>query len=106
MLGREEARDEWGDEGDDNHDHRIEIVRNQDLLLKNAIAHADGEYDYHTESMRDVDPDLRRELERENDERWGYNSGLETRQEDDNGNEQQEEEEEVDMDIVSDSDDE
>lgn len=72
LWGREEAREEWGDDGDEGHDERIEKLRDQGLLLSNAIAHADGDYEYQTERMQDMDPDLRRELEEENNERWRY----------------------------------
>ena len=68
-MGREEAREEWGDDGNDGHDERIEKLRGQKQLLNNDIAHAEGSYEYQTEGMQDMDPDLKRELEEENNER-------------------------------------
>lgn len=99
LMGREEAREEWGDDADDGHDERIEKLRDQDQLLKHGIAHAEGEYEYQTERMQDMDEDLRHELERENDERWPANE-----HEEGSGVDQRENEEEEDMDIESDSD--
>lgn len=97
LQEREEAREEWGDDGNEGHDDRIEILRGQSQLLGHAIAHAEGTYEYQTEGMQDMDADLRRELEQENNERWGHYGY----QEHDSGSEQGET---SDMDIVSDSD--
>ena len=71
-------------------------------MLEHDVAHADGEYEYQTERMQDMDPDLRRELEEKNYERWGYNKEVEgdLYQEDEN----EQEDETSDMDIISDSD--
>ena len=98
LMGRERARDEWGDDANDGHDERIEKLRGQDQLLKHDIAHAEGEYEYQTERMQDIDEDLRRELERENDGRWRENENEER-----TGFHQREDEEE-DMHIDYDSD--
>ena len=103
LEGRLEARDEWGDEGNNGHDQRIRDVQDQDLLLKNAIAHHEGRYEYPTGGMQDMDEELRRELEEENDRRWApkEDEGEEQEQE----QEQEEEEEDSDMDLCgSDSD--
>ena len=42
-------------------------------MLKNDIAHAEGKYEYQTERMQDMDPNLKHRLEEENDARWLYN---------------------------------
>ena len=101
-MGRENAREEWGDDGDDGYDDRIEKVRDEKQLLEHDVAHADGEYEYQTERMQDMDPDLRRELEERNDEWWGYNKQVEGDRYQEDENEQ--EDETSDMDIISDSD--
>ena len=103
MQEREEARDEWGDDGNDGHDERIEKLRDRDQLLRHGIAHAEGNYEYQTEGMQDMDEDLRRELEAENDERWGKNNEH-TEEVDGDQNEREPEETSSDMDIESDSD--
>lgn len=101
LEGRLEARDEWGDEGNDGHDQRIRNVQDQDLLLNNAIAYHEGTYEYQTEGMQDMDEELRRELEEENDRRWAPKEDEGEEQE----QEQEEEEEDSDMDLCgSDSD--
>lgn len=97
LQEREEAREEWGDDGNEGHDQRIEKLRDQSQLLGHAIAHAEGTYEYQTERMQDMDEDLRRELERENNERWGHHEY----QGNDCGNEQGET---SDMEFESDSD--
>ena len=105
LQGREEAREEWGDDADDGHDRRIEVLRERDELLNHGIAHAEGGYEYQSEGMQDMDPDLRRELERENEERWGYNEAVERDEESDGDDRREDELEETsDMDIESDSD--
>lgn len=107
LQGRLEAREEWGDDGNDAHDRRIEMLRERDEALDHGIAHAKGEYEYQTEGIQDIDPDLRRELEIENDERWGYNEAVEgDRDERQDGNDEREDEQEEnsDMEIESDSD--
>jgi hypothetical protein len=68
------------------------------LLLGNAIAHEEGNYDYEMRGMRDIDPDLHAELERDNEERW-------TRMGQQPQEAQEDDELVSDMDIVSDSDD-
>ena len=100
-MDREEAREEWSDDGNDGHDERIEKLRDQKQLLNNGIAHAEGSYEYQTEGMQDMDPDLKRELEEENNEKWGYNEQVEGDHYQEDENEQ--EEETSDMDIESDS---
>lgn len=100
LKGREEAREEWGDDGNDGHDRRVEEVKDQEQLLKHGIAHAEGEYDYQTERMGDMDADLRHELERENNEKWGSTEHAEGDNHEERGNEQ----ETSDMEIESDSD--
>lgn len=102
MRGREEAAAEWGDDGDEGHDHRIDEVRGTSQLLNHDMAHLHGEYEYQTERMHDMDEDLRRELERENDERWGYNHAVEGEHVEEG--EEEPEDENSDMDILSDSD--
>ena len=62
--GREQAR-EWGAD-DDGHEGRIDILRGNEQLLGHAIAHREGDYEYETEGMRDVNPDAHRGLEEEN----------------------------------------
>lgn len=103
LQGREEAREEWGDDADDGHDQRIEKLRDRDQLLRHGIAHAEGNYKYQTERMQDMDEDLRRELEEENDEKWG-NNNEHTEEVDDHQNEREPEETSSDMEIESDSD--
>ena len=103
LQGREEAREEWGDDADGGHDERIEKLRDRDQLLGHGIAHAEGDYEYQTERMQDMDEDLRRELEAENDERWG-NNHEQTEEVDGDQNEREPEETGSDMDIESDSD--
>jgi len=104
LWGREEAREEWGDDGNDGHDERIEMLRVQGQLLNHAIAHAKGEYEFQTDRMQDMDEDLRRELEEENDEKWRNYEHVEGDHDDERENEQEEQKETSDMDIVSDSD--
>ncbi|TPX08566.1 uncharacterized protein E0L32_009905 [Thyridium curvatum] len=93
--GREKARDWYRDEADEGHDERIEKVRGNEQVLTNQIAHIDPDYEYVT-SMRDMDPDLRRELEEENERRWAAHEQT--------GGEDDDQEENSDMDIVSDDD--
>lgn len=95
--GREEARDEWGEDADDGHDDRIEIARANEQIAANQVAHFNGEYEYDTRSMRDVDGDLHRELEEEHDRRWQVEENEEQRddEDEDDGNGS-------DMDIVDD----
>ena len=91
----------------------------QDQMLNHAIAHAEGKYEYQSESMQDMDPELNRELWREHEEarerreydeweRREYGEARERREqvEDDHDGEGRDEEEEEtsDMDIESDSD--
>ena len=106
MRGREEAAEEWGDEGDEGHQDRIDKLRDASQLLGHSMAHVNGEYEYQTERMDDMDEDLRRELESENDgkilERWEYNRAVEGGYVEER--EEEPEEEDSDMDIVSDSD--
>ena len=105
LQEREEAREEWGDDANDEHDRRIEILRERDELLNHGIAHAEGEYEYQSEGMQDMDPDLRRELERENEERWGYDEAVDRDQESDDDDRREDKQEETsDMEIESDSD--
>lgn len=101
LQGREETREEWADDGNEGHDRRIEDLRDRDQLLNHGIAHAEGEYEYEEEGMQDMDPDLKRELERKNDERWENNDHIEGDEGDEHENEQ---EETSDMEIESDSD--
>lgn len=96
MQGREEAREEWGDEANDGHNERIEHLKNQGQLLEHDIAHAKGEYEYQTERMQDMDEDLRRELERENDEKFEHVKS--------SHHDKSEQDETGDMDIENDSD--
>ena len=101
LEGRLEARDEWGDDGNDGHDHRIDSLRDQDQVLAHGIAYHEGTYEYQTEGMQDMDPELRRELEEANNAKWAPNENEGEEQE----QEQEEEEEDSDMDLCgSDSD--
>lgn len=122
LRGRERARDERAEFGEDDegHDYRIEHVRNQGQLLNNSIAHEEGRYEYETRGMRDVNPGLHRELERENNERYATthqsdedseeSSGedveeSEEKEEDNDDDDDDDDEEDSDMDIETDSDD-
>ena len=78
-MGREEARDRWGDYADDGHDERIERLRDRDLQLDHAIAHAEGEHDYQATGRQDMHENVRREVGVENDERWGFTATDERR---------------------------
>ena len=68
-AGREEARDDHGEDADEGHDDRIEKLKDREQLLSNKIGHLDGEYEY-TEPMQDADENARREAEEENEKRW------------------------------------
>jgi hypothetical protein len=68
-YGREDARDDYGDDADGGHDERIMRLRDRELLFSLHRAHLDGEYEY-GKPMQEVDEDLRRELEEENNRRW------------------------------------
>lgn len=80
------------------------------------MAHAEGDYEYQTERMQDMDPDLRREVEedyervRNRKQQWSdHHDEEEDEQEEQRGDhhdeeEDEQEEETSDMDIVSDSD--
>ena len=64
-YGREAEREYYGEYADEGHDNRIEKLYDEEQLLKNQIAHLDGEYDY-GQPMNEMDADLRQELEAEN----------------------------------------
>lgn len=68
-AGREEARDDHGEDADEGHDDRIEKLKDREQLLSNKIGHLDGEYEY-TEPMQDADENARQEAEEENEKRW------------------------------------
>ncbi|KAI4612547.1 hypothetical protein J4E80_007281 [Alternaria sp. BMP 0032] len=44
--GREEARDNYGDDADDGYDDRIERVEDTEQTVRNRIAYLKGEYTY------------------------------------------------------------
>lgn len=79
-------------------------------LLGHSIAHARGEYEYQTGRMQDIDEDLRRQLEHENNEHWGYSPPAqdehveEREEESEEESEEEPEPEDSDMDTDSDSD--
>lgn len=98
-YGREDARDEYGDDADEGHDERIAALQARELLLSLHTAHLDGGYEY-TKPMQEVDDDLRRELEEENNRRWQQ---FEEEQEDhDEEHSEAHYEESSDMDLESD----
>ncbi len=110
MRGREEAAEDRGDDANEGHQERIDKLRDGSQILGHSLAHGNGEYEYQTEGMQDVDEDLRRELESENDgkilERWEYNRAVEggyVEEGEGEPEEEEPEEEDSDMDIVSDS---
>ena len=102
MRGREEAAEEWGDDGDEGHEQRIDKLKDTNQILGHSMAHVRGEYEYQSGGMHDMDEDLRRELENENDERWGYNHAVEGGHVEER--EEEPEDENSDMDILSGSD--
>lgn len=79
--GREQAREEHGDDADEGHDDRIEKLRDTEQTVRNRIAWCKGEYSY------DDDGEQAGESEDEGDER--VDGGVD---------------EEEDMDIESESD--
>jgi hypothetical protein len=104
-YGREEAREEWTEYGDDNegHDERIEKLKDREQLYSNKIGHLDGEYEY-TTPMQEGNDDVHRELEEENNRRWQLaeeelNEGEEAEEDE----EEEEEYENSDMDMDSDN---
>ena len=110
--GREAAR-EWGAD-DDGHEDRIDILRGNEQLLGHAIAHREGDHEYETEGMEDVDPDAHGELEAENTEEEStrrermverMNNGTLVKDDEEEVVEEEEEEEDSDMDIDESDDD-
>jgi len=98
---REEAREDWDEDGNDGHDDRIERARDNEQLAANKRDHLDGQYDYATPMQR-RDDDLHRELEEENNRRW---QEFQEEQNSDSGeNEEAGNNESIDMDIDSDDD--
>ena len=108
MGGREEAAEEWGDDSNEGHELRIHKLRDTNQLLVHTMAHVNGEYEYQTGGMHDMDEDLRRELEEENDgnifERWEHNRAVEGGYVEEREDEEEPEDENSDMDILYDSD--
>ena len=96
IEGRERAREEWGDEGDEGHDERIEKLRDRGQLLNHSIAHAEGKYEYETRGMQDV--------ESENDEGGQDSAGSSSDESDGREERVEEATADSDMDIESDSD--
>ncbi|KAI4616961.1 hypothetical protein J4E83_006543 [Alternaria metachromatica] len=64
-AGREEARDEYGDDADEGHDDRIEKLNDTEQTVRNRIAYLKGEYTYDHEQEPESEPKAGSEDEQE-----------------------------------------
>jgi len=56
-YSREEAGDEYGDDADEGHDDRIEILKNTEQTMWDRIGHLKGEYTYDDEQQSESEPE-------------------------------------------------